>query len=47
MTDKLQQINKMIASIEKELKSNASKDQKRKQRILLNVYMKKKEELEK
>ena len=41
MTDKLQQINKMIAALQNEKDLNAN------QRILLNMYLKKKEQLEK
>lgn len=41
MTDKLEHINKMIAALQKEKDLNAN------QRILLNVYKKKKEQLKK
>lgn len=41
MQDKLQRINKMIAALQKETKLNAN------QKMLLDMYMKKKEELEK
>lgn len=47
MKDKLQRVNKMIETIQNELKTNSSADQKRNQRMLLNMYLKKKKELEK
>lgn len=47
LQNKLQKVEKMIASIQKEMMSNSSAGQMKNQKTLLNMYMKKKEELEK